>query len=171
MMNTFNAHEVFKMAIRIEENGAAFYRNAAGIKDNPADREFFETLARVEDRHRLSFETMHLEISDLEKTHPVFDPDGELSLYLEAMADAHGGEGNPDVLSVLTGREPMEEIISTAIGLEKESILFYLGLKDIVPRKYGRERIDTIIEEEKKHIVQLNEFLKIAQKTARLKKK
>lgn len=56
------------------------------------------------------------------------------------------------------------EVFEMAIRIEKESILFYLGLKDIVPQEYGRKQIDDIITEEKKHIVQLNEFLKIAKK-------
>jgi rubrerythrin len=102
----------------------------------------------------------------MEKSRTVFDPEEELSLYLKAMADSHGGEGNPDIMDLFDGRETMEEVITTAIDLEKESILFYLGLKDIVPPRRGQERIDKIITEEKQHIVQLKEFLQIAKKTA-----
>jgi rubrerythrin len=53
----------------------------------------------------------------------------------------------------------MEELLITAIGLEKESVLFYLGLKDMVPPQYGRERIDDIIREERSHISQLTSLL------------
>ncbi len=166
MTYNFNAKEVFEMAIRIEENGAAFYRRAAELQENPSDKEFLETLARVEDRHKLSFETIQQEISEMEKSRTVFDPEEELHLYLKAMADSHGGEGSPDILDLFDGRETMEEVITTAIDLEKESILFYLGLKDIVPPRLGQERIDKIITEEKQHIVQLREFLQIAKKTA-----
>jgi rubrerythrin len=166
MTYNFNAKEVFEMAIRIEENGAAFYRKAAELQENPSDKEFLETLARVEERHKLSFETIQEEISEMEKSRTVFDPEEELSLYLKAMADSHGGEGNPDIMDLFDGRETMEEVITTAIDLEKESILFYLGLKDIVPPRRGQERIDKIITEEKQHIVQLKEFLQIAKKTA-----
>ena len=165
MKTNFNATEVFEMAIRIEENGAAFYRKAATIKKSQVDREFFETLARVEDRHKRSFKIMQKDISELEKKQAIFDTEDELSLYLQAMADAHGGEGNPHIIELLTGQEPIEEVISMAIRLEKESILFYLGIKDIVPPGYGQKKIDDIITEEKIHIVQLNKFLKIAEKT------
>ncbi|MBT8356834.1 MAG: rubrerythrin, partial [Deltaproteobacteria bacterium] len=58
------------------------------------------------------------------------------------------------------GQETMEEIITTAIGLEKDSILFYLGLRDLVPPKFGRDKIDDIIREERKHIVQLTYLLR-----------
>ena len=159
MAYDFNAQEVFDMAIRIEENGAAFYRKAAELQDGP-DKNFLITLARMEDRHKARFEKMRNQVSDLEKSQTVFDPEDEQFLYLKAMADSHGGEGNPDLANQFTGQETMEEIITTAIGLEKESILFYLGLRDLVPPKLGREKIDEIIEEEKLHVAQLNGFLK-----------
>jgi rubrerythrin len=164
MAYDFNAAEVFDMAIQIEANGAAFYRKAAGLQKDSSDQHFLETIALMEDRHKADFEEMKKQVSDLEKSPTVFDPDDELTLYLKAMADAHGGEGSPDVLEMLTGQETMTEIIRIAIGLEKESILFYLGLKDMVPPKLGRDRINGIIEEEKKHVAQLSGFLKKAKK-------
>lgn len=160
MAYDFNAAEAFEMAIQIERNGAAFYRKAASLQDKESDKTFLETIAKMEDRHQSGFEEMKRRLSDIEQNQTVFDPKDELSLYLNAMADAHGGEGNPDVTEQLTGDETMAQIIETAIGLEKESILFYIGLKDMVPPKLGREKIDEIIEEEKKHVVQLSGFLK-----------
>lgn len=164
MTYDFNAEEVFEMAVQIEKNGAAFYRKAASLQKNKADKEFLESIARMEDRHQAGFEEMKITLSDMEKSQTVFDPQEELFLYLKAMVDAHGGEGSPDVANQLTGEETMAQVIETAIGLEKESILFYIGLKDIVPAKLGRTKIDEIIEEEKKHVAQLSGFLKKAQK-------
>ena len=59
----------------------------------------------------------------------------------------------------LTGSETLEDIINLAIGLEKKSILFYVGMKDMVPPKYGQEEIEDIIKEERKHVVQLTGIL------------
>lgn len=162
MAYDFSVNEVFEMAIQIEENGASFYRKAAGFQDDPSDKQFLEKLAHMEDKHKETFEAMRQQVSDAEKEQTVFDPANELSMYLKAMADSHGGEGNPDIAESFTGKETIEEIITTAIGLEKESILFYLGLKDFVPPKYGHEKLDHIIKEEKLHIAQLNGFLKKA---------
>lgn len=164
MAYNFNADEVFEMAIQIEKNGAAFYRRAAELQTEKVNKDFLETIARMEDRHKAGFEKMKATVSDIEKSQTIFDPNEEITLYLKAMADAHGGEGDPDAAALLTGNETMAQIVKTAIGLEKESILFYLGLKDIVPPKFGREKINAIIEEEKKHIVQLGGFLKKTQK-------
>jgi rubrerythrin len=164
MSYDYNAEEVFEMAIQIEANGAKFYRRAAELQKDQANKDFLDTIARMEDRHKIKFEKMKAKISDLEKSPTVFDPNDELYLYLKAMADSHGGEGNPDVANQMTGNETMTQVIATAIGLEKESILFYIGLKDFVPPKLGRAKIEEIIEEEKKHVAQLSGFLKKAKK-------
>jgi len=159
MVLGFNLDEVLEMAIRIEENGGAFYRKAAQLQSAAKNREFLEKLAVMEDGHKATFTEMRNTLTDTEKGGTVFDPQDELSLYLSAMADTQGGEGSPSVADSLTGNETMEEVLNTAIGLEKESVLFYLGLKDMVPEKYGRERIDIIIREEQSHIAQLTSLL------------
>jgi len=160
MAYVFNADEILQMAIQIEENGAAFYRKAAEFQTDASDQDFLKRLAVMEDSHKVTFAEMKGQITELEKSKTVFDPQGELSVYLSAMVDSHGGEGSPDAINSLTGKETMEEIISTAIGLEKDSILFYLGLRDLVPPKFGRDKIDDIIREERKHIVQLTYLLR-----------
>ena len=155
----FNVDEVLEMAIRIEENGAAFYRKAAGLQSDAKNRDFLEKLAIMEDGHKATFVEMRKVLTDKEKGGKVFDPQDELSLYLSAMADTHGGEGSPSAADSLTGAETMEGVLTTAVGLEKESVLFYLGLKDMVPPKYGLERIEDIIREERRHIAQLTSLL------------
>ena len=156
MTYDFNVDEMFEMAIRIEENGARFYRQAAQLPSAPLNREMLEKLETMENRHKQTFEKMRDQVSGVEKTATVFDPAGEASQYLIAMADSHRGEGNPAVADSLTGEESIAEIVDIAIGLEKESILFYLGLKDLVPPDYGRDKLDGIIGEERRHIIQLN---------------
>jgi len=46
----------------------------------------------------------------------------------------------------------IELILLNAIGMEKDSIVFYVGIKDLVSEKLGKNKIDNIIDEEKKHI-------------------
>jgi rubrerythrin len=156
MVYHFNADEIFEMAIRIEENGARFYRKAAGFQSDSNNREMLEKLAAMEDQHQFTFKKMRERLSEADKAATVFDPKNEASEYLSAMADAHGGEGSPAVADSLTGKESIAEIVDIAIGLEKESILFYIGLKDMIPPKYGQDKLEKIIKEERSHIVQLS---------------
>jgi rubrerythrin len=102
---------------------------------------------------------MSMDVTEAEKTAQVYDPAGESAQYLSAMAASHGGEGSPSAADALSGKETMAQILTTAIGLEKESILFYLGIKDLVPPKLGQKKVDDIINEERKHVIQLNTLL------------
>jgi rubrerythrin len=159
MAIVFNADEVFEMAIRIENNGAAFYRKAAGFQSDTKNRKFLESLANMEDQHQKIFTEMRTTLTEKDKDPKVFDPYGELAQYLAAMADTMGGEGSPSVADSLTGDETLEEILRIAVGLEKDAILFYLGLKDMIPFQSGKDRIGEIIREERKHVFQLSNLL------------
>jgi rubrerythrin len=75
------------------------------------------------------------------------------------MADGHVFDVRKDSSERLTGKETMEDILNTAIGLEKDSIVFYLGIKEIVPKRLSRQRIDDIIKEEMGHIAVLSKEL------------
>ena len=156
----FTADEIFEVAIRIESNGASFYRKAAATQAEDSNRAFLEKLAAMEDTHQATFEKLRTGLKPQEKKATVFDPNQEAAQYLAVMADTHGGEGSPTAADALTGDESIQEIIEIAIGLEKESILFYLGLKDFVPPAYGQDKLDGIIREEQRHIIQLKGFLK-----------
>jgi len=47
------------MAVKIEANGAALYRKASQLQKDKTDKEFLETLAKMEDRHQAVFEENH----------------------------------------------------------------------------------------------------------------
>ena len=48
----FTADEIFEVAIRIEANGARFYRKAAATQSEESNRVFLEQLAAMEDHHQ-----------------------------------------------------------------------------------------------------------------------
>ena len=159
MAIVFNADEIFEMAIRIENNGAAFYRKAAGLQSDTKNQKFLEGLANMEDQHQKIFIEMRTTLTQKDKDPKVFDPYDEVSQYLAAMADTMGGEGSPSVADSLTGDETLEEILRIAVGLEKDSILFYLGIKDLIPSQSGQDRIDEVIREERRHVAQLSNLI------------
>lgn len=153
MPNQFNADDIFEMAVKIEKNGAAFYREAAGKVKEKEHKDFLEELARMEDDHALTFADMKKTLKDDEKTFAGFDPDEENILYLNALADSR----------VFFKKEQpgddFQKILDAAIQTEKDSIAFYLGMKALVPPKLGQEKLDEIIREEMKHIRILSEKL------------
>ena len=153
----FNVDEIFEMAEEIERNGAGFYRRAAKTADDPQRRDLLLDLAAKEDEHEKIFQGMRAQLKDEERAPTVFDPDDEGPAYLKAIADTEVFK--PDPMKVITGSGPTSEILTTAIGLEKDSIVFYLGLKEMVPERLGKDKVDIIIKEEMRHITILSQYL------------
>ncbi|MBT8370453.1 MAG: ferritin family protein [Deltaproteobacteria bacterium] len=153
MSYDFNADDVFEMAEQMERNGGKFYRTAADNIEDPANKNFLLELASMEDQHEKTFKVMRAELSDREKASTVFDPEGEAALYLRALADTRVFfEKEMDVTT-------LRKILKAAIGAEKDSIVFYLGMKEAVPENLGKNRLDHIIKEEMGHIRLLSKKL------------
>lgn len=150
----FNADEVFEMAEQIERNGARFYRAAA--EKFTALRQVLLDLAAMEDDHEKTFAAMQAELSDPEQ---IFDPDDRAQMYLRVMADGNVFDTKADPVELLADKNTPQEVLMTAIGLEKDSVVFYVGLKGSVSRKAGKDKVQAIIGEEISHIATLSEKL------------
>jgi rubrerythrin len=154
----FNADDILQLAIDIEKNGAVFYRASAAKIDDADAKTLLLSLADMEDEHEKTFRTLRRALSESEKASTVFDPEGEAALYLKALADTRVFFEKDIDSSIL------EDILKEAITAEKDSIVFYLGMKELVPEALGKERIDVIIKEEMSHIKILSKALVAARK-------
>jgi rubrerythrin len=153
MSYDFNADDVFEMAAQIERNGAAFYRKAAAGVAAADTKTFLLDLAAMEDKHEKTFSAMRKKLSALEKSETAFDPQDEATAYLKALADMRVFfDKEIDI-------ESLEAILKAAILAEKDSIVFYLGMKDLVPESLGQSHLDDIIREEMSHIKLLSHRL------------
>ena len=147
MSHEFNVDEILKMAEQIERNGARFYRKAAEVLEDRRVRKLLVDLAAWEEDHERIFAAMRADLTENERQPTVFDPENESALYLRSMVDGHVFYIRQDPNTLLTGKETAEEILQLAIGQEKDSIVFYLGLKEFTQEKQGRERIDGVIKD------------------------
>ena len=146
----FNADEVFEMAEQIERNGAKFYRAAA--EKFPQIGDLLLDLASMEDKHEETFAAMRAELSGTEAEPIVFDPNGEAQMYLQVMADDHIFNPQADPVEQLAGKESPEDVLKMAIGVERDSVAFYVGLKEAVSRRAGKDKVEDIIKEEISHV-------------------
>ncbi len=153
MSFNFNMDEILKMAEQIERNGAKFYRTAAqGLSGSP-NRDLLLDLADMEDKHEKMFASLRAELTEKEKAQTTFDHEGEAAQYLEVLAGTRVFfEKQIDITSI-------EEILMEALLAEKDSIAFYLGMKDLVSEHLGKDKIDLVIKEEMRHIKILGQKL------------
>lgn len=146
MAYDFTAKEIFEMAKQIERNGVAFYQKAAKSVNDASEKDMLLELAKMEEDHEATFVKMEADLKEQETVPTVFDPEDEAVQYLKSLADTRVFfEKEIDLSS-------MKSILKAAITAEKDSIVFYLGMKELVPEKLGKERIDGIIKEEMSHI-------------------
>ena len=153
----FNSEEVLEIACRVEENGARFYREAARRFDNKDAQEMFLGLARMEEDHEITFNNMRGAPGLLSEV--LGDPEELVVSYLHAIAGGTVFPVDVDPLSFFVGSVGGKDVIKKAIGLEKDSIVFYQGIREMVPEGSGRAKVDAILREEMQHISILSDAL------------
>jgi len=147
----FKPAEIFQFAIRIEENGEMFYNTVADQLNEKEVKELFKALAGEEVKHRKTYENL---LSTVENYDPPEVYPGEYYDYLRAYADNHIFPAEK-MKKEIKGINTAEAALNFAMAREIESILYYQELKNNVPQS-ERSKIDTIIEEERRHYVKLS---------------
>jgi rubrerythrin len=159
MGTDFSADEVLQVAEQIERNGADFYTRASGCMPDAESKEMLLGLADMEKGHEKIFANMRKTLEENEKEATVFDPDSQAALYLAAFAGGFVFNPRENPCDKLDGCKSVKDVLRIAIGLERDSIAFYVGIADMVSKKLGKARVEEIIKEEKGHVILLSEKL------------
>ncbi|MEK6647657.1 MAG: ferritin family protein [Candidatus Firestonebacteria bacterium] len=149
----FSENEIVELGVQIEKNGKDFYNTlAAKFKDEKV-KEICKFLAEQEEKHIGIFSKI-LESVDKSASQPRESYAGESSAYMNALANGNvftqKNKGNEVAKAVKNEKDALD----VALGFEKDSIVFFEGMKKIIPQK-NHKSINWLIEEEQKHIVQL----------------
>jgi len=158
-MTTFSADEIFEMAEQIERNGARFYRKAAEAIQAAEARELVGKLAEMEVDHERTFAQIRKDLAGPDYAPTGHSPDDPGYLYLRAIVDGRIFDPDADPCDLLGGDESLETIFRLAIGLEKDSIVFYAGMREMVPGRAEKDKIDEIMRQEMGHIRLLSDEL------------
>jgi len=155
-MAVFEAGDIVEAAIRIEENGANFYRYAVQIVDREETKALFRQLADEEVKHQIIFTEI---LAGMDQSIPPEGYDGEYAAYLHSYVD-NRLVFKTDVLAGELGQIKDEvSAIDFAIRRELDSLLYYREIRELLPAD-RREAIERIILEEKKHFMKLSEMKK-----------
>ncbi|MGD8627043.1 MAG: ferritin family protein [Anaerolineae bacterium] len=147
--------EVFEIAVRLEENGESFYKAAAKGATTDAVKTLFQDLAIQEQYHRRAFQGMASGKLDLTFTAEQWE---QFQAYADALLRNELFDSPGGALDRAGQAQDEREVLQAAIGFEKETLLFYYEIKDVV-RDADREAIDRIVQEEKQHILRLSTML------------
>jgi rubrerythrin len=154
MGSQIEVSDILQIAMRIEENGASFYRYAVQVAQEEKAKEMFRWLADAEDTHREIFREM---LSKIE-THPLPESyPGEYDAYLHRYADNKLIFKKEVMDAELAKISDTLTAIDFAIDREVDSILYYHEIKGFISQDQ-HESIDEIINEERKHFKILSEM-------------
>ena len=156
MPELFSPSEVIQFAITIEKNGEEFYREAAQRMDTKAVKDLFGFLADEEVKHGRLFQKFLAEVQDYT---PPETFAGEYLAYLGAYTKDFIFTQEKKGALAARKMEGVKDAIEFALGVEVDSILYYIEAKNFVPEPQ-RKAIDKIIEEERRHYLSISALIK-----------
>ncbi len=151
----YSGLEIIEIAVRIEENGYAFYNAAAGmIPEQNDNKALFLDLAEKEMVHIAIFQKL---ASKFEAEQFEFNPDDE-SDYVNHLADTHiFGKKDAGATLAKTIKTP-HDALEIALRFENESVAFYSELLKRTQTD-AKKLIQQIIDEEKEHAAEISQFI------------
>lgn len=155
MSIAFSGSELINIAINIEKCGIAFYDIMSKSTEKSACA-VFRYLADMERQHAKIFQDM---LAGADKTKPPDSNDEEYQGYLQALVNS-AVFTDEMTTSELANRVSSDiEAFELGIEAEKDSILFYYEMRDVMPPR-AQPTVSRIIGEEKSHLRQLTELKK-----------
>jgi rubrerythrin len=124
--------------------------------DSEASRGVFDILVSVERDHLDIFQNMLDELGNSRETSFLND---EHSDYIGTLAACAVFTDDLITGDMATQADTDVKAIELGISAEKDSLLFYYEIKDVLP-KHMAKLLDKIIEEEKTHLQQLSNIKK-----------
>lgn len=151
MGNVFVGSEIVEIGIQIEKNGRDFYKALADKTKNKKTKEVFEYLEGEEIQHIAVFQKI---LEPVQKYEPPEAYPTEYFAYMNALASEHiftkENKGKEIAKKIKSDREA----IDLGIGFEKDSIIFYEGMKRVVPKDDERI-VNELISQEQSHLSKL----------------
>ena len=151
MANIFAGSEVMGMGIEIEKNGRDFYATVAMQSKNQKAKEIFKYLMGEEEKHIVVFQKI---LDSVHKYEPPEAYPGEYFAYMSALASEYVFTQKDKGEEIAKDTRGDKEAVDTGIRFEKDSILFYEGMKKVVPER-DHEAIGELIAQEQSHLRQL----------------
>ncbi len=154
MSISFSTIELINIAIGIERMGIAFYDVMTKSTENAVTRDVLQYLANMEREHIQIFQGMLAEADKYQIPETYTE---EYASYLQALVDSAVFSDDMVTSEMATQADSDIKALELGISAEKDSILFYYGMKEGMPQR-AQSTVNNIITEEKSHLRQLTEL-------------
>ena len=141
--------DVYDMAIEIEADAGTFYSLAASACRDPENQRVLGELASMEKDHQLVFAAMKDRAASPAEAGRWAE---ELSLVTKLFASGI----KEDLSRRFTGRESNRDLLRKALSFEKDTIVFFLHMRNMLTSQADKSRVDEIVTEELGHVILLS---------------
>jgi rubrerythrin len=149
----FTSRDILDLAVQIEKNGEKIYRGALQEVASPEMRSLLQRLADDEARHVDRFSEFRESTGDA-RGDPKLEEMGR-SILLGILGDQSFSLKEADFSKM----ERIKELFKVAVEFEKDTVIFYEMIRAMIEDDETAADLNKIIEEEKRHIELLEEFL------------
>jgi rubrerythrin len=149
----FKEGELYRIAAEMERSGLAFYSQVARQAKDESTKAVYAYLITSEKRHLRKFNSL---FSHSAKSSNPESYKGEYRNYLAALLKDMVFSSSALARS-RASKSSARTALNTGIKAEKDSILFYSGLLDLVPEE-NRTAVEIILAEEKRHLKRLMDY-------------
>jgi rubrerythrin len=149
MAGIFKATDILLAAQEVETRGEVFYNRLVDTTTDPKLKDLFAFLAKEETKHREIFAKLYERVGQVEL--PAWAEEDEYVDYLKYLLDSHTLFRLGDVDHLKTFMGTSKEALETAMGFEKDTIMFFLEMREFVPDG-EKKHIQACIDEERSHL-------------------
>jgi len=156
----FEIKEILDLAIRLEKNGEATYRQAILAASDADLKAALERMAQEEARHGQWFARLKASLEG-EGRNPFME-----KMSRELFDDLVGGQSFSLREVDFAAVESLGELVEIFIEFEKDTVLFYEMIAPFIEDPETRTHLQTIIAEENRHISRLKDFIAKSERAA-----
>jgi rubrerythrin len=149
----FSIQEILDIAIRIEENGEKFYREAMEKVSDNSVASLLQWLADAEVEHRQGFANLKQSLNADVRNRELEEMSG--ALLQDMLGDQKFSLSDIDLSDV----HGVEALFQIAVEFENDTVLFFEMMSGLIDDSETLAWLETIIREERHHIQVLQEHV------------
>jgi len=153
-MSFFTKNDIVELAVKMELNGYTFYHSA--LSRNDLDNDAVKLLTKLRDDEK-AHEQIFLGLRNAIDTLDMKESSNweEAEEYMQSIVRTHVFDSPERAINLAQNAENVAEILKHALQFEKDTLIFFYTMSKYVKGKKAQQALDSIINEEMKHVKQL----------------
>ena len=148
MAFTLNANEFLAIAEEIMRNGAVFYGHLAEYAAHTESKTVLLELTEMQLLRQESFADMRSSLTEEQKSTTHFHPGTDEWIYISGFVDKHVYDISRDPCEIISNEWQPVHMLKAAADIEKDSLIFFLELQQLVLSRDRCDLIDKVIRQQ-----------------------